>query len=159
MAAPEGYQSPFIDDASIDANQILYRRINAIWIDWHAQLAGGPGLTRQAFQTYTAAKANDMGYPAPGMSVGSSVLLQRHGVEPVEMLAVHGDSYGLVGLSVERIRQVSPSLGIVSMPTDTEPWHAMVFPETRATFNKPQSGQLRDCVVELLAIPAEPSAQ
>ena len=156
MAGPEAYESPLADDASIDGQGILYRRINLAWVKWGEVLAGGPGLSKQAFQDYPPAKAEELGLAATGMSVGSSDVLEDAGLDPLKMLDGFDDSYGLVGLSVTDVRSVTPSVGIILIPTDSEPWHAMVFAQTYPRLKKTQSRQLHDCVTTWLRVPTRP---
>ena len=124
----------FVDSGSIADDVLLYRRV-----DWDK--VGGPNKTphgREArlnsncFTDYPAAKAMELGFPGPCMSVGLSTVLDELGLEPSAMLSGYPD-YGLAVVRAGDLRALKKGngedgpQGIMRSPTDAEPWHCIVF--------------------------------
>src|SRR6266568_7994270 len=123
----------FEDDESIDDNSILLRRVSPHHLNpAHVDADGRRRLTSQCFQDYSADAAKDLGLPGPCMSVGLKLILQTEQRDPREMLRGFpqhglaevraGDARHLTGPNGDNWAQ-----GIMSNPTDSEPWHAVVF--------------------------------
>lgn len=70
----------------------------------------------------------------PAMSVGLGVFL---GPNPEQMLENH-PAFGLVKLPVHFIRSLG--LGVVSSPTEAEPWHGDVFGKKTKSIKAKLSG-------------------
>ncbi len=124
----------FVDDQSIPDDALLYRRV-----DWDKVGGRSRTLTGQearinsnCFADYPAAKAMELGYPGPCMSVGLSTVMEELQVPPTIML----DGYEGYGLTVTRVGDLrylkkgngdSGPQGVLKSPTEREPWHCVVF--------------------------------
>jgi hypothetical protein len=125
----------FEDDlVRIPDEVILYRRI-----DWDkiggrdsCPLGQAGKLNGNSFRDYPADKALTMGYPGPCMSVGVGSVLISNGRESTELLEGF-DGYGLARIVAGDLRKLARvngdqcPQGIMLAPTDTEPWHGIVF--------------------------------
>ncbi|MGH9893857.1 MAG: hypothetical protein ACREA0_18105 [bacterium] len=123
---PPAYVSPFSDDAQIADDDLLYRRISRLWIDWSpVKDSGQPRIRRAAFQDFKEAEAQARGLPGACMSVGVASVLQQNGREPMDLLEGWGEGYGLASLLVRDVR--ARKQGVTMSPTPDEPWHGIVF--------------------------------
>lgn len=136
--------SPYQDNADIPDGDEVFRRVSPEWIDWDAiDPEGRPGVTSQAFQDQTEAAAERLGAPAPGMSVGVASILIARGHSHERMLdEVDPETYGLVGVFAGTLRALGQ--GIHPWPTDSEPWHAIVFDLHRPRRSKTTRAAIRD---------------
>jgi hypothetical protein len=117
---------PYSDDLDLDDDAILLRRIRPDWVRWEETGATGqwPRITSQACQDYSEAMAARLGCPAPAMSVGLLAVLEAAGKDSTELLIGYA-GYGIATVTVAQVRGLGQ--GIALWPTDSEPWHALVF--------------------------------
>jgi hypothetical protein len=159
MAQP--YISPFVDQIDdIPDESILYRLIHPDWVDWGAQAAtgGGPRLKRVAFQDYGKARAEQLGYAAPCLSVAVHQILVARGHEPAEILQLHGlpETYGVAWFTAGAARALGAGKqGIMLRPEPNLPWHAVVFCMTREKKNDAIEKGLAEAA-QWLRLPVKP---
>ena len=138
----DAWQSPYVDDATISDDEILYRRIKLPdWLHPTDRDAGGHPVIRGtlAFQDFTEAMAAKWGLPAPAMSVGLASVIAQQGHDASVMIAAR-PGYGVASVLASEVRELDQ--GIQRHPTETEPWHAIVFCLHRKTKNDAQKTRL-----------------
>jgi hypothetical protein len=125
MAAP--YISPYEDEPeAIPDDALLYRRIQGRWIDWATRDPDNrPRLTGGAFQDASRKLCEQWGYPGRAMSVGLSLILEGLGFGPEKMLESIAEGVGLAALRAGDVRFLHQ--GVTRRPTDSEPWHGLIF--------------------------------
>ncbi len=131
------------DHAAAPDDAALYRRINPDWVNWdELDTHGRPTVTSQAFQDCTAETVARLRIPAPGMSIGIALVLEALGFGPERMLEAVDGRYGLVALEAAAIRRLEQ--GIQGWPTETEPWHGIVFQRTGTRRSKATRAAMAD---------------
>lgn len=101
---------------------MVYRRVHPNWINWATD---PPEIASGAFQDTTPERAEELGYPGPGMSVHRAAVLAELGMVPRDLLAGH-EEFGLVGIRVGDLR--ANEMGVDPRPEEADPTHAVVFP-------------------------------
>lgn len=124
----------FRDDPAISDHVLVYRRVD--WDKIGGRGRATPGvpakISSNFFSDYPEQAARDLGYPGPCMSVGIGSVLMHLGVTPEAMLRAFPE-HGLTITSVGELRQLKRGngepcpQGIIASPTETEPWHGVVF--------------------------------
>jgi hypothetical protein len=153
---PPPYESLFRDDPEILDDDVLYRRISDMWIDWSTlDDLDRPRIRRAAFQDFSKAEANRRGLPRACMSVAVRSVLSEHGQDPIDLLQGWGEAYGLASISVREVR--AREQGAMMSPTPEEPWHGVVFskvgPKRTGAMEKGLAG-----VAQWVHIPDPPQA-
>jgi hypothetical protein len=140
---PDDWASPYNDDATIEEEELLYRRIKLP--DWvrpnELDSDGRPRIRSVAFQDFTEALA---------FKWGLASVLAAHGRD-ASALIEHRVGYGVAGLRASDVRQFQQ--GIQRHPTDNEPWHAIVFCLHRKSKNEPIKDRLAEKAVWILPPP------
>lgn len=129
---PNQYESPYVDDVSLPLGLIVYRAVNPTFVDWLAlDTTGNPRMNSNVFGDYSAAKAAELGYPGPAMSVCTDDILTSENQPITRVLDRFDDNYGIAEFTVASLRSVTPPLGMCRDPKPQAPWHALVFATTR----------------------------
>lgn len=124
---------PFFDDASINDDEALFRRIRPDIVNWDLAEQGVPPIPRQGFQDYSESKAR-LEYNLPGacMSVDRDRVLVEHGCTSEDLIdGFH--FYGVVSLEAGAVRNLTGtkgedySQGVMANPLPGKPWHAVIF--------------------------------
>ena len=142
-----GYRSPYRDDAHIDGASELLRAVHPQ--DVHPGEDGTSlGLKSGAFQAMTAARAQDLGYKVPAMSVGlmsTLMLYADNSSDAIDLFLVRAGlgEFGVARLLASDVRSVVPPLGIMEDPLENQPWHALVFPLTSSKITGGAQKQMR----------------
>jgi len=149
---PGDWASPYSDDATIEDDDVLYRRIKLPdWVRSNELGSGGrPQIRSIAFQDFTDAMASKWGLPAPAMSVGLGSVITANGRDASVMIE-HHEGYGVASLRARDVRQFDQ--GIQRYPTDSEPWHAIVFCLNRKSKNDPMKDRLAERAVWVIPPP------
>ena len=123
---------------------VVYRAVPPFYVKWTSEDGHSvPLLRSQAFQTVSPTWAAEHDYLAPAMSVALSHLLEREGQPPDRVLDGKPAGSGIASFTVGDLQALRPRLGVVEDPTDSEPWHGLVFPiERRVIRAKEQAGLL-----------------
>jgi len=123
-----------IDEPRFNEDSILYRRVGWDAIGGRDRVPPGEiaSFNGNSFSDYPETKAREMGYPGPCMSVASAEVLTVNGSGP-ERLVDGFNGYGLVSLRVGDLRNLTRvngqpcPQGVMLVPEDGQPWHAVVF--------------------------------
>lgn len=92
------------------SDSFLYRRVSSEW--YVEDGTGGRRASTAAFQDLRGS-----------LSVALSVILEHHDRTPADLIAEF-PGYGVYRLSVRFVRSLG--LGVISDPTEEEPWHGSV---------------------------------
>lgn len=137
----------FRDDLeAVPDDALLYRRVDWDKVGGRQRTAPGeiPDLNANCFTDYPEARARELGYPGPCMSVGVSVVLAVKGYSPEDLLKGY-EGYGLARVTAGDLRRLQRldgtpcPQGIMLVPTEVEPWHGVVFDQVRRPRQKPVS--------------------
>jgi hypothetical protein len=125
------------DEITVPDGVILYRRVDWDKIGGRTKCPSGATGTLNAncFTDYPLDRALALGYPDSCMSVGLGNVLQELGLPPEKMLEGY-EGMGLAEINASDLRKLSRfdgtpcPQGLMACPTDTEPWHGIVFDMT-----------------------------
>jgi hypothetical protein len=143
----------FVDDPDgIPDEAILYRRVDWDKIGGIARAVSGvePSLNGNCFSDYPESEAGNLGFPGPCMSVGVSMVLDQLEL-PVGRLLQGFEGYGLASMRAGDLRVLKRAdgtpcpHGVMLAPTDSEPWHGIVFDET----TRPRKGGVQKAVCRI----------
>jgi hypothetical protein len=129
---------PLLDDPAIPDDTFVYRRVGWDHVGGQARFAIGQtaSLSANAFRDYPMSKAEELGFAGPCMSVGLGHVIAEAGVSPAEAMLSGYTGYGLSACLVGTLRSLTRLdgtgcvQGLLCAPTESEPWHGVVFDVT-----------------------------
>jgi hypothetical protein len=133
-----------VDDKDIPNDAVVLRRVN--WNQGGGIDKYSPGqtfnITANCFRDQTMEGAVRAGLARPCMSVGVDYILHQHGLAVARMVEDF-EGFGLVSFDVGSLRNLTTlsgvrvPQGVMLCPTETEPWHAVVFDLTGSKRGNP----------------------
>jgi hypothetical protein len=118
-----------VDDSSVSDDDFVLRLIRPDTIDFDPP----PRARSNAFQQHSEATAAEHGLAASCLSVSLESKWREAGGRVEDLLAQFSSSYGIVRLSVRKVRKLKllsgedQPQGVMRDPTSDQPWHAVVW--------------------------------
>lgn len=136
------YKSPYSDQTDIIPDGcVLYRRVPPVFVDWGTiDDKGEPKITSGAFQDYGDKQLAALDYPAPAMSVERGDMLVDQNVDPHELVAAYGPTYGVAKITAALARENQQ--GVQADPIPESQAHAIVFSKV----GRKRSGAAKDAL-------------